>query len=183
MSIPKEQILDGALKAWNTHGLRRTSLKLIAEAAGVGEVTLSRHFGNKATLLQAALDWEMARFLNRLSDTGEPRVDLLNLIKAVQSLFTRRGRLMLDLALENPFILQPEGLTEIVTKAVFSATSVMQKYQARGILRQGNPQDALLCLIGPLIIPTIRGEPWEQLSGGPEARLDAFLRCWADNPA
>ena len=142
-----------------------------------------RNFGSKAALLQAALEWEINRFLTRLSDTGEPRVDLLNLVKAAQSLFARRGQLVLDLVLEFPLKAELEDLSQIVVEAIVLTTSIVEKYQAKGILRGGDPFEALLTLIGPLLLPTIKHEPWQQLPSGPEARVEAFLKCWEQRPA
>ena len=51
----REQLLEAALKVFAEHGTRGATTRRIAQAAGVNEVTLFRHFGSKEGLLRAAL--------------------------------------------------------------------------------------------------------------------------------
>lgn len=51
----RESILAAALEAYSKYGFRGATTRRIAEAAGVNEVTIFRHFGSKETLLGEAL--------------------------------------------------------------------------------------------------------------------------------
>jgi len=51
----RELLLEAALKVFAEHGTRGATTRRIAQAAGVNEVTLFRHFGSKDGLLRAAL--------------------------------------------------------------------------------------------------------------------------------
>ena len=51
----REAILAAALDAYSKYGFRGATTRRIAEAAGVNEVTIFRHFGSKDTLLGEAL--------------------------------------------------------------------------------------------------------------------------------
>ena len=51
----RERILLAFLRVANERGLEAATTRRIAEAAGVNEVTLFRHFGDKATLALAAV--------------------------------------------------------------------------------------------------------------------------------
>src|SRR5574339_309511 len=64
----REQLLQAALKVYSTSGVRGATTKRIAQAAGVNEVTLFRHFGSKDALLQEAL----AQKARALFDAGLP---------------------------------------------------------------------------------------------------------------
>lgn len=52
----KEQLVEAALRVYAEAGGRGATTKRIAEAAGVNEVTLFRHFGSKDALIRIALD-------------------------------------------------------------------------------------------------------------------------------
>lgn len=67
---PREQLLQAALQVYATAGYRGTTTRRIAEEAGVNEVTLFRHFGNKDTLIKAAL--QEADRSGRPQPLGEP---------------------------------------------------------------------------------------------------------------
>lgn len=51
----REAILAAALDAYSKYGFRGATTRRIAEAAGVNEVTIFRHFGSKEALLGEAL--------------------------------------------------------------------------------------------------------------------------------
>jgi AcrR family transcriptional regulator len=50
------RILEAAVEIGSKAGYARATTKAIAEAAGVNEITLFRHFGSKANLFSAAID-------------------------------------------------------------------------------------------------------------------------------
>lgn len=51
----RQRIIAAAMKLFGRVGYARASTRLIAENAGVNEVTLFRHFGNKKNLLMACM--------------------------------------------------------------------------------------------------------------------------------
>jgi AcrR family transcriptional regulator len=57
----RELILDAAVRIFAEAGSRGAATRRIAEAAGVSEVTLFRHFGTKEALLEEALAWVARR--------------------------------------------------------------------------------------------------------------------------
>lgn len=52
----KERMIEAAIELVNERGYQGATTKRIAERAGVNEVTLFRHFGNKKGLVKAAID-------------------------------------------------------------------------------------------------------------------------------
>ncbi len=52
----KERIIEAAIELVNERGYLGATTRKIAEKAGVNEVTIFRHFGNKKGLVQAAID-------------------------------------------------------------------------------------------------------------------------------
>ncbi len=56
----KHALLEVTAKLFSEHGWRGATTRRIAEAAGVNEVTLFRHFGSKEVLLRAAIEHSTA---------------------------------------------------------------------------------------------------------------------------
>ena len=52
----RQRIITAAIQLFGQVGYARASTRLIAETAGVNEVTLFRHFGNKKNLLMACME-------------------------------------------------------------------------------------------------------------------------------
>lgn len=71
-SATRETILAAALDAYSKFGFRGATTRRIAEAAGVNEVTIFRHFGSKDALLGEALRNIPADEL-RIGLTEEPK--------------------------------------------------------------------------------------------------------------
>ena len=51
----REKILDAALDVYGRMGFRGATTRMIAEAAGINEVTIFRQFGSKSALIEAAV--------------------------------------------------------------------------------------------------------------------------------
>ena len=62
---PGHRILEAAARVFEEHGTRGATTRRIAEAAGVNEVTLFRHFGTKEKLLRAAVEWAAGEHAER----------------------------------------------------------------------------------------------------------------------
>lgn len=52
----RDKLLDAAVRLYAEAGFRGTTTRRIAQEAGVKEITLFRHFGSKAALLQEAIN-------------------------------------------------------------------------------------------------------------------------------
>lgn len=53
----RDQLLEAAIRVINEHGWAGATTRRIADAAGVHEVTLFRHFGSKDALIREAMCW------------------------------------------------------------------------------------------------------------------------------
>jgi AcrR family transcriptional regulator len=92
----KHALLQVAVEIFADSGWRGTTTRRVAEAAGVNEVTLFRHFGSKEALLQAAIQWVAARDLPpRLPETPEHlRTELLGWSLGIHLHATRHAKVI-----------------------------------------------------------------------------------------
>ncbi|MEO0486493.1 MAG: TetR family transcriptional regulator C-terminal domain-containing protein [Pseudomonadota bacterium] len=81
----RDKLLDGAIRCLNDHGLHNTTVRMIAEYAGVAPGLVRHHFGGKDNLLEECFRWLNDRAMVRIEaamETAERDVGL-----AVQQLF------------------------------------------------------------------------------------------------
>ena len=62
----KLQIIKAAVKRFDKHGLRKTTLDEIARDLRIGKATIYHYFDSKEDLYFAALDWEGTLFLEEI---------------------------------------------------------------------------------------------------------------------
>ncbi len=63
----RERLLKVAKALFATQGAEQTTMQAIAQAAGVGQGTLYRHFADKGALCQALIHEDLERFRERLA--------------------------------------------------------------------------------------------------------------------
>lgn len=74
----QERILNAARQVYAEAGFRGTTTRRVAQAAGVNEVTLFRHFGTKEALVKAALSGNYPASSNAtLEEPVDPPAELL----------------------------------------------------------------------------------------------------------
>ncbi|MGH7469664.1 MAG: TetR/AcrR family transcriptional regulator [Longimicrobiales bacterium] len=80
----RERILAHALRLFAEHGYERTTIKMLAESAGISQGLIYRHFESKGALLQAIFDQSMAdvRASFGAAEAGQPGARIEGLIRA-----------------------------------------------------------------------------------------------------
>lgn len=77
MTGTSQDLIAAAARAVAHHGLRKTSLTVVAEEAGVSRATAYRYFGDREHMLQAVGRYEVCTFLRHLEhqvgDERDPR--------------------------------------------------------------------------------------------------------------
>jgi AcrR family transcriptional regulator len=151
-------ILDAALHCFATSGFDATRIKHIAEAAGVSEGALYRHYDSKEAIAQALFHHHMQRYVQQLQDIvneeapveqrlREIITDSLAMYRAnpdaIAFILLERPRLMGTLPPDMPY---PIALVE----------ALIREGQLQGVLRSGTPlllaSIFLGCLLRPIIV-------------------------------
>jgi AcrR family transcriptional regulator len=141
----RDRILKAAADIISRRGYARATTRAIAEAAGVNEVTLFRHFGNKRNLLAEMIQKHSAlpnlTFIIENQLTGDYRQDLVHLATVFYHAITERKealRLMLCEARELPEVQEiivkvPDLLRKLLTRYF------QEKIEAN-LIRNTNPE-------------------------------------------
>ena len=151
--IPADRILDAVLAVWREHGFVAATTVEIARRANVGEITLYRRFGDKATLFAAAL----AREAQALGDaapqfTGDVERDLLGVATAYDAMVIRNAAIILDFLRSAPHIDDLAKAAPSPLVAIGRLAAILQLHQAAGNLREGDPPTQLAELLGPILL-------------------------------
>jgi AcrR family transcriptional regulator len=151
--IDQQIIFNAALKTITERGYTAATTKLIAEEAGIGEVTLFRRFGNKDTLILEALKQEIATLDHAVSlYSGKLEADLNQIVSAYQALLQARAPLML--AVYTEVAQHPELATifEYPKRIMQKMLEILVRYQTEGKLIRKEPMQQLAELFGPVMM-------------------------------
>jgi AcrR family transcriptional regulator len=178
-SDTRQRIIQGAVRLFAEQGYAGATTRAIAEAAGVNEVTLFRHFGNKKNLMQAVIEQFStlsglsAAFDGQLS--GDCREDLFKL--GLHFLEQRKAVLMALCAAER----MPE-IREIVARPPILQRQMLSQYLQqqieRGKVRElPNPELAAQAFFGMLFEYAISYELYPE---SPQAMPDQVVAQFVD---
>jgi AcrR family transcriptional regulator len=133
-AIDQQIIFNAALKVITERGYVGATTKLIAEEAGIGEVTLFRRFANKDNLILEALKQEAAK------------------LDGVASLLHARAPLIMTFYTE--ITRHPELATvlEFPKRIIQKMLNMLERYQKEGKLIQKEPIHQLAELFGPVMM-------------------------------
>jgi AcrR family transcriptional regulator len=152
-AIDEQIIFNAALKTITERGYTGATTKLIAEEAGVGEVTLFRRFTNKDNLILEAIKHESSTLDHAASlYTGKLEADLNQILSAYQALLRARAPLML--AVYTEVARHPELATifEYPKRIVQKMLEMLTRYQSEGKLMHKEPMLQLAELFGPVMM-------------------------------
>lgn len=160
----RRDILDRSLELFATHGFTGSSMRDIARAVGVRESALYHHFPNKNAILTTvlgesgpgALNAMMTGDLVRIIEAMGPQQFLRTMGEAVVALWaTERERHLMRLIMAESPRLKQAGLFD-VQKQIQSVRArigeVFTKLAERGLIRQVDPDAAVLRFMGPMLL-------------------------------
>ena len=154
--IEDGQVFTATVDVLLANGYAGATTRLIAEEAGINEVTLFRKYGSKERLVSAALQHERATLeLHPVAYTGDLAADLLQMVRVYSEASPRQSALMMLVMAE--VVRHPElrETIQVPFMLVSRFGQIIVRYQAEGRLRPGEPVLIAGALLGPVIINTM----------------------------
>lgn len=154
----KDQLLEAAVQVYAEGGYHSATTRRIASAAGVNEITLFRHFGNKDSLLREALARCHAEGMTSLpEEPHDPLQELSDWSRAHLRHLLQRAPLIrtcLGEFAERPEMVSPEISCPV--KAAAELASYLERLGARGFTAERfEPRTAAAMLLGALFADAI----------------------------
>lgn len=152
----RTSLLEVTAQLFAEHGWRGTTTRRIAEAAGVNEVTVFRHFGSKEALLREAI--ESAALVGPVGvlpeEPGEVRAELLSWALAVHAHVVEQRKLIRTGLAE--FEEHPEVAPvscEGAIRAMEQMVTYLTKARMRGLIAdEGSLEGATMMLMNALFL-------------------------------
>ena len=172
----RKQILETAVHLFSTHGFRGTTTRKIAEAAGVSEAMVFRHFSTKEDLYGAILEekaceegshrfpWEsndpLQQAISEKDDLGVFYHLALHVLNKQQA-DVGFMRLMFFSALEEHDLAE-RFFTEFVSKVYDFIGGYVDQRQHDGAMREINPRVVVRAFIGMIIHHSLNNILWDK---------------------
>ncbi len=172
----REQILNTAVRLFSIHGFNGTTTKKIAEAAGVSEAMVFRHFSTKDELYGAILHskacesgphrfpWENNEELQIAINEKDDQQVFYNLaINALNKQQADEGfmRLMFYSALEEHELAE-RFFSEFVSKVYEFISGYIEQRQKDGAMREVNPRIVVRAFLGMIIHHSLTNMLWDK---------------------
>ncbi len=152
-AIDQQIIFNAALKVVTERGYVGATTKLIAEEAGIGEVTLFRRFGNKDNLILEALKQEASKLDSTASlYSSNLKADLIQITSAYQFLLRARAALILTFYTEITRHPELAAVLEFPKRIIQKMLTMLERYQKEGKLKKKEPIHQLAELFGPVMM-------------------------------
>ena len=155
-AVDEKIIFNAALKVMTERGYTGATTRLIAEEAGIGEVTLFRRFGNKKNLILEAMMGEASKLEGNVNlYSGKLEIDLIQIMTAYQSLLRARAALLLTFYTEVTRHPELAAALEQPKHTIGKLLEMLERYQREGKLAIKNPMHQLAELFGPVMMLTL----------------------------
>jgi len=148
----RQRIIDAAVEIVAKVGYARATTKVIAEAAGVNEVTLFRHFGNKKNLFLAAIELYGGPALTPVIEaqlTGDYRQDLTTVGNIFIEILLERREMLRLLLCESAHI--PEVRT-VLARNPRELRKMLARYlqsqMEKGTIKEQHPEALAQAFLG-----------------------------------
>jgi len=162
------------------HGYGACTTQAIAAAAGVGEVTIFRRYGNKAGLIEAALAHCLPRTpFGNLTASDDVQADLTAILRAYAQTFGEYGGAVITLLTEAPRHPELGAALATLMPNMMQGAAIIASHQAAGRIGAGDPLQKLVILIAPIMAAGLFGRienAPETVVLAPEMLTEMFLR-------
>ncbi len=179
----RQRIIQGAAQAFAQKGYDGATTRAIAQAAGVNEVTLFRHFGSKKNLFLAMISQRSPlrsvkeALENQL--TGDYRQDLLTIgNQYMTTMLQQRKEILMSLCAAEQLPEMREVIAQMPAQLRQVLGECLQRHMVSGSAREINPQIAAQAFFGMLFAFAIsqgvlEGTPAAQIP--PQAVVEQFV--------
>lgn len=150
-----EALLKAALEVVAQHGLKGATTRLIAQHAGVNEVTLFRHYGHKNGLIKAAVLSRASTLRQQgVQYTGNLEHDLIHLVTEYQRVLAHFGPFLRVMLTEFPRHPELQDVISAGPAPLFrDSGDLLARYQDEGLLRPEPLSTLLPALLAPVVMP------------------------------
>ncbi len=151
--IDEDELFRAAVTVFAESGYRSTTTQEIAKRAGVNEATLFRRYGDKASLINAALTRVLAdTSFARVAVTHDVEADLVALVRAYAETAQTYGGAVMTLFTDAPRHPELREAMAALMPNLLNAVRLIEAHQGRGQLAQGDPWQKLVMLIAPQLV-------------------------------
>jgi TetR/AcrR family transcriptional repressor of mexJK operon len=179
----RQRILDAAIGLFARNGFVRTTTRVLAEAAGVTEMTLFRHFSGKEALFEAVVEQYGGKVVNgelKPTLTGRYREDMLRLGAMFMGILKERSatiRMVMCEASHFPSI--AASLAQNPRRMRRMLAEYLQQQIEAGIVRPVDPEAAANAFWGMFMAYRI-GTDWLAEPGVGGASDEEVVRHFVD---
>lgn len=178
--IDDRQIYRDIMQAVVQYGYAAATTKRLAQAAGIGEVTLFRRYVNKAQLVKQAMiaTAEEANFVANVQYTGDVHADLLRVVNGYQESAEKSGLFYYTILLEASRHPELVDALAILQTRLGNVGQLLMRYQADGSLKPMHPIHMVASLVGPLVAMNMLQAALPNMPLPPldlESHIDNFL--------
>jgi AcrR family transcriptional regulator len=151
----KQRIIQGSVQVFSERGYDGATTRAIAEAAGVNEVTLFRHFGSKKNLFLAMISQRSplrsVREVLEAQLTGDYRQDLLTVGNQYMTTTLQvRKEILMSLCAAEQLPEMREIIVQMPTQQYQVLGEYLQQQMARSKVREMDPHIAAQAFFGML---------------------------------
>jgi AcrR family transcriptional regulator len=175
--VSDSQVYEATIKTLLAQGYAGATTKLIAEQAGVNEVTLFRRYGSKAQLVSAAVAHERLQLeTEALGYSGDIVADLGQIVQLYCGATPRQSQLMLIIMAEMARYPELKESLQVPYRLIMRFGRLIARYQEEGVLQSGDPILIVGALLGPVIVNTMLRSADPTLNISPIDRVEHIKR-------
>ncbi|MFD1676153.1 TetR/AcrR family transcriptional regulator [Alicyclobacillus fodiniaquatilis] len=146
--------MEASVKLFSERGYRHTTTKMIADSAGVNEVTLFRQFGSKEGIVKGIIESRSTgrrevEFVLNQGSTGEIYQDLLAAAKIQYKYIAENINLIVTLVQEH----STGDISQLVAQLPRNGKQILKTYfermQAEGVMKKIDTEQAALLFLTP----------------------------------